>query len=190
MPQMFSINVTAPSGMNVGPSFKSQPDVSRKVNEAARQGTIKVGVLMKARLVQGMQAQGRHDSKRTRTNAPVGGPPQSVTGRLKNSISTTRPARVSLASYDIWVGPNANGASAAVDVYSTTQQYGMLITARTAKGMKFIYGKEQYRGVLNVYVPARPLTKTIENPGDAQAFADRFAEAIHAYLVNEWYGKF
>jgi hypothetical protein len=188
---MFSIDVVAPSGMNVGPTKRSQPYAvsDAKVSEGVRRGTVSAGAFLKTEMHAGMNRMGRHDSKRSRTKAPEGGPPQSVTGRLKGSISTTPARRLSMGIYETWIGPNANGRNPEVDVYSTTQQYGFLITARTEKGMRFLYGNKWRRGVLNVYVPPRPMTKTVETPVMQAQAADVFAKALKTALGDQWFGQ-
>lgn len=191
MPKMFSVQVTAPAGMSVGPNVRSQPRTAAaaKVSEGVRRGTISAGAFLKTEMHNGMNRMGRHDSKRTRTKAPMGGPPQSVTGRLKSSISTTPARRLSMGIYETWIGPNANGRSPDVDVYSETQQMGRMIFAKSAGGMKFVYGGRQYIGIKRLYVPARPMTVTVETPAMQAQAADVFAKVLKSALTNQWFGQ-
>jgi hypothetical protein len=190
MPNSFSVSVTAPAGMNFGPAGRGAPaSPVTQIERGVRNGVIYATKYLRQRQRDELAAQGRHNPLLTRSKAPVGGPPQMASGRLRNSVSNTTPARLSIGVWDSWIGPNANNNYSDVDKYSATQERGRVITARSNKGMWFVYGGKQYKYVMSVNIPARPFTNGIRSADAGIKATDLFAVGMKAVIGTQWYGN-
>jgi hypothetical protein len=190
MPNSFSIQVTAPAGMNLGPAGRGAPvNPATQIERGVRTGVIFAVKFLRKKQRDDLAAQGRHNPLVTRSSAPIGGPPQMASGRLRNSVSNTTPERLGSGVWGSWIGPNATGSFDDVDKYSATQEYGRLIMAKSPKGMSFVYGRKQYRGLASVYVPARPFTKGIRSDEAGKHATKLFADGKKSVIGNQWYGN-
>jgi hypothetical protein len=190
MPNSFTVSVTAPAGMGFDVAARGRPvNPATKIDRGVRNGVVFATKYLRQRQRDELAAQGRHNPLLTRSKAPVGGPPQMASGRLRNSVSNTTPERLGVGVWGSWIGPNANNNYPDVNKYSATQEYGRLITARTNKGMWFVYGGKQYKYVMNVYIPARPFTKGIRSADAGKKASNLFNAGFKGAISSEWYGN-
>lgn len=125
-------------------------EAPRRLDRAVARAMTQAGYATRNEIVgrQGLSKYGRHNPLLSRTPSPPGDVPAQVTGKLRTTTRAFPSVRHGFGSYTKEVGPTM--------FYAIVQDEGMTISARSQSGMWFTYGKQMYRFMRQVHVPARP----------------------------------